>query len=282
VGHTDLVELSDGTWWAVMLGIRPTNGFFHHLGRETFLAPVSFAEDGWPLIGQRSKVPSSHRLPALPPHPFAASPSRDNFDAATLRAEWQFIRNPETRNWSLTARPGFLRLLGSASTLDDVQSQSALVRRQQHFDVRCRTKLDFEPSRDNEEAGLFVRAREGFHYDLALRHAKGARQVELMSTVNGIRSVVGAVSIGRGSVVLEIEADAKKYTFSVVVRGHRRVLGALPTQPLSSEYISTRGPMHFTGAMVGLYATGHGKRSQAPADFDWFEYVPGQSSVGLG
>ncbi|MDR1200600.1 MAG: hypothetical protein LBL58_03075 [Tannerellaceae bacterium] len=33
-----LVQLQDGSWWTVTLGIRPRNGRFQHLGRETFLA----------------------------------------------------------------------------------------------------------------------------------------------------------------------------------------------------------------------------------------------------
>ena len=41
-GHADLVELDDGSTWAVLLGIRPTAGRNHHLGRETFLAPVTW------------------------------------------------------------------------------------------------------------------------------------------------------------------------------------------------------------------------------------------------
>ena len=273
VGHADVVELKDGTFWAVMLGIRPKNGRFHHLGRETFLAPVSFTEGGWPLIGHQGTLPTSYVCPVLQPQPFAELPARDDFNAKALRLEWQFIRNPQPRDWSLTARPGFLRLIGAASTLDDVLSQSAVVRRQQHFEVRCRAKLEFEPQGDNEEAGMFVRAREGFHYDLALRHAQDERQLELISTVNGCRSVISATRVGKGPVIFEIGATAKKYTFSSVIRGHRRVLGSLPTQSLCSEYISGHGPMHFTGAMIGLYATGHGRRSRSPADFDWFEYI---------
>ena len=41
-GHADLVELDDGSTWAVLLGIRPAAGRNHHLGRETFLAPVAW------------------------------------------------------------------------------------------------------------------------------------------------------------------------------------------------------------------------------------------------
>lgn len=41
-GHADLVQTPDGDWWAVFLGIRPVGyPFRHHLGRETFLAPVA-------------------------------------------------------------------------------------------------------------------------------------------------------------------------------------------------------------------------------------------------
>ena len=44
---------------------------------------------------------------------------------------------------------------------------------------------------------------------------------------------------------------------------------------VSAETILRRsGRHHFTGAMLGLYATGNGVPSTAPADFDWFEYVP--------
>ncbi|UUZ93492.1 glycoside hydrolase family 43 protein [Paenibacillus sp. P25] len=51
-GHADLVQTRDGGWWAVCLGIRPPSyPMRHHLGRETFLAPVTWTDDGWPIIG---------------------------------------------------------------------------------------------------------------------------------------------------------------------------------------------------------------------------------------
>ena len=36
------------------------------------------------------------------------------------------------------------------------------------------------------------------------------------------------------------------------------------------------GRNHFTGVYLGMYATGLGRRSSVPADFDWFEYAPGR------
>ena len=274
LGHTDVVELENGEHWAVMLGIRPRFGRFHHLGRETFLCPVHFDSDGWPVF-ENGTLRSSYPCPKLAPHPFEPTPTRDDFDRPKLRPEWQFIRNPVARDWSLSARPGYLRLIGSAATLDDVSAQSALVRRQRHFECLCRAQLDFEPQSDGEEAGIVVRAREGFHYDLALRHVQGERRLELISTIDGERHPAVAVNAGHGPLQLEVEADARRYTFSAVIHGRRRTLGSLPARPLSCEYISRRNPMHFTGVMIGPYATGHGKRSRTPADFDWFEYEGG-------
>lgn len=51
VGHADLVEGPDGTWFAVYHGTRPRGAFpqFHLLGRETMLARVEW-RDGWPAI----------------------------------------------------------------------------------------------------------------------------------------------------------------------------------------------------------------------------------------
>ena len=40
VGHADMVELPDGSWWAVMLASRTNSGQYKNIGRETFICPV--------------------------------------------------------------------------------------------------------------------------------------------------------------------------------------------------------------------------------------------------
>ena len=68
IGHADLVQLKDGSWWAVCLGIRPVNGKYQHLGRETFLAPVTWDADGWPKVGKDGVVQETYLFPNLPSH----------------------------------------------------------------------------------------------------------------------------------------------------------------------------------------------------------------------
>ncbi|WP_263118518.1 glycoside hydrolase family 43 protein [Cellulomonas fimi] len=67
VGHADLVQAVDGSWWALLLGVRPYGGFHHNLGRETFLVPVTW-QDGWPVF-----APGEGRVPREVEVPFAAS-----------------------------------------------------------------------------------------------------------------------------------------------------------------------------------------------------------------
>jgi beta-xylosidase len=61
VGHADLVEGPDGGWAAVHLGvrIRGSSPGYHVLGRETFLAGITW-QDGWPRFEEdRFTVPAA-------------------------------------------------------------------------------------------------------------------------------------------------------------------------------------------------------------------------------
>ncbi|KPK57312.1 MAG: xylan 1,4-beta-xylosidase, partial [Planctomycetes bacterium SM23_32] len=149
-GHGDLVQAHDGSWWILFLGIRPVWGA-HHLGRETFLAPVTW-ENGWPAVNGGEPVSLEMKADGPPAHPWPAEPVRDDFEAPELRLGWNFRRNPHAEDWSLAERPGWLALHGSELTLDDAGSPAFLGRRQRHFDCRAACLIEFEPTRDGEEA----------------------------------------------------------------------------------------------------------------------------------
>ncbi|HEY4013059.1 MAG TPA: glycoside hydrolase family 43 protein [Polyangiaceae bacterium] len=275
-GHADFVELDDGTTWAVLLGIRPTGGRHHHLGRETFLAPVTFTKDGWPRIGERGRVELRMRGPSLPRHPFPSPPVRDDFDARDLSPTWSMLRNPEPGSISLARRRGFLRLAGTAVTLDEVGAPAFVGRRQEHFRVACRAALEFEPRGHGEEAGLTVRANERFHYDLAVGLGREGRTATLRASTRAKTRNVARVTLRPGPLVLELRATEERYAFAVRTGQRRLPLGELPTRGLSAETVGAGGPNYFTGAFIGLYATGNGAASTASADFDWFDYEPGR------
>jgi xylan 1,4-beta-xylosidase len=269
-GHADLVEAHDGSWWLLFLAFRPYGGDFHHLGRETYLAPVSWTEDGWPVVNHHRSIELMMDTPTLPMHPWPEESSHDDFDHATLRLCWNFLRNPHAEDWSLTDRPGWLRLYGSPLTLDTQDSPAFIGRRQQHFSCKARARLDFTPGCNGEEAGLVVLANENHHYEIALTCLDSMRCIVVRRQIGDLVAFVARQAIDDGPVELEIQASPEMYAFSYTLPGrpsHKLATGA--TRYLSSEVAGS-----FTGVYLGMYATGNGRANSVPADFDWFEYLP--------
>jgi xylan 1,4-beta-xylosidase len=276
LGHGDLVETPDG-WWAVFLGFRPQGGQFHHLGRETFLAPVTWT-NGWPLINGGKPIPATLAVPNLKPHPWAAEPMRDEFNTTILSPRWCFVRNPVEQNYSLTERPGWLRLHGTAVTLNDEDTPTFVGRRQTYLNCRAAAKLDFQPQQTNEEAGLTLRGNEKNHCDIIVTLVDGGRQVGLRKILDAqLSEPVSYRQIPPGKVVLSVKASPLSYEFFYqAAGGHETSLGTARTRDLSTETLTAQQGAHFnfTGLVIGLYATGNGSASIAPADFHWFEQRP--------
>jgi xylan 1,4-beta-xylosidase len=274
VGHADLVETPDG-WWLVCLAIRPQGGRFHHIGRETFLAPVVFNKDGWPVVNGNGTIAPEMQAPKLKPHVWEQSPARDEFNATSLALPWNFLRNPYDGDWSLTERPGFLRLHGSAVTLNDKDSPAFVGRRQEAFNCTASTRMEFDPNSEQDEAGLVVRGNDKHHYEIGVTLREGKRRVFLRKVVKGqVVEPVQYRDIQPGPVVLSVKASPLSYEFFCESpAGAKESLGTALTRDLSVEAIGFADGMCFTGAYFGMYATGNGQKSTKPADFDWFEYV---------
>jgi alpha-N-arabinofuranosidase len=271
LGHADLVETTEGKWFAVFLGVRP-NGYppCYHLGRETFLSPLTWATDGFPVIGEHGRISPEMDTP-LELHSAAEEPERDDFDSPTLEHDWNFLRNPDPEIYSLEERPGYLRLRGGAHGLDDVASPAWVGKRQCHFTVRVATSVEFAPAGEREEAGLVVRMNERHHYEIFVTQRSGRPSVVLRRRIGSLRAEVASRVLTpneSSSAVLVIDADRDKYVFSCGrSRNEIEPLGEGETRYLSTEVASG-----FTGVFFGIYATGNGARCEKAADFDWFEY----------
>ncbi|MBP7793300.1 MAG: glycoside hydrolase family 43 protein [Candidatus Goldbacteria bacterium] len=273
VGHADLTEI-DGTWFAVFLGVRP-NGYppCHHIGRETFLSPVTWADDGFPVIGNNGRV-SLEMETSLPMDTETDVMPRDDFDSEKFALCWNFLRNPDSSLYSLKERPGFLRLYGSADGLDDAASPAWVGRRQCHFVLRAACCLEFNPASDNEEAGLVVRMNERHHYEMFLSMRNGRPCVILRRRIGSLHSETACHPLPLKDIkriTLVIDADRDKYTFSYGcsenMEDDLHKLGEGETR-----YLSTEVAGGFTGVYMAMYASGNGSKCSHPADFDWFDY----------
>lgn len=277
-GHADIVEAQDGSWWLVCLGIRPQPfRKLHHLGRETFLASVTWDENGWPVVGQNGRIDPSIKGPDLPAATWPAPAPRDDFDGPALGRDWNFLRWPRAENWSLAARPGCLRLSGNAARLDDGAGVAFVGRRQEHAQCEAATLLDFTPEADGQEAGLTVWMNQEHHYEIAVTRHAGERQVIVRRRIGSLVAVVAQEPLAPGPVTLRVRAAQPEgayfappatYTFSYALAGEepRELAGG------EARYLSTEVAGGFTGIYFALYATSAGAQPAPPADFDWFEY----------
>ncbi|NLF40571.1 family 43 glycosylhydrolase [bacterium] len=267
-GHADLVQTPGGHWFMVCLGIRPF-GYHrvHVLGRETFLAPVTWDADGWPRVGDGRMIAlemESDHLPA--PCPWPVRPVRDDFDQPVLGVEWNFIRNPIVERYSLTERPGWLTLYGGPASLDRMEWPTFAGRRQEQLQSCASTLLDFASVADGEEAGLTVFQNYDHHYEIAVVRRDGANQLICRRRIGDLAAETASMSAPANPLHLRIRAEKDAYCLEYGVDGttyHCMDKGRM-------RYLSTEVGGRFTGVYFGLYATGNGKESSTPARFDWF------------
>ncbi|GIO35310.1 glycoside hydrolase 43 family protein [Paenibacillus antibioticophila] len=278
LGHADLAVDSNGDWWAAFLGVRLVDSGYSVLGRETFLAPVTWNDEGWPMIdnneGTVNLEMSVPRLPGEQGETMSARAAvfegKDDFEGPELPYGWTFLRNPAKESWSLKERDGWLTLHGQSAGLNDVGQVAFAGRRQQHVQSEWSTLLEYGNIGDGEEAGLCARRDEDAHYEIFLRQVDGKKLVGVRLTERGVSRIVAEVRVDADRVFFKIRASVADYSLLYSLDGQDWVLlGGGSARALSPEDFVNK--MCFTGVVIGLYASGNGKPASGAAQFDWFE-----------
>lgn len=258
-GHADFVQLPNGDWWAVFLATRPYAGGHYNTGRETFLLPVTWTENGWPVILEGdATVPYVHERPDLPAQRPPDVPKNgnftyiDDFDGDALLPYWTFIRTP-ARRWH-RVQGGWLSVQGRDAPLTSLQQPSFVGRRQQHVHATVSTAMRYYPQREGDHAGIAAFQNRQHFFLLAVAQVDGAPVVQLQRAAGGETEIIASAAIdlpADGPVYLRIEARGEAYDFSY---------GLAPGEwiPLlegaDGTLLSTETAGGFVGAMFGLYA----------------------------
>lgn len=271
VGHADLTQAPDGTWWAVLLGMRPYGGYHYNLGRETFVVPVQW-EDGWPLF-----APATGRVPAELEIPFAHAPlppAEQRAPSGVVPAgdlRWTAVRRPPSAvavprgtGWDLPLRP---------ATLADLDVPAFLGLRQQHrdVDVRAVVRADLAPG---EEVGVVIRQSEKDHVRLAMTHGEdGARHVVAVHVRGGVATELGRVPIEAGAddpVTLTVSARGQDYRLLVGGPGSEPSTVAV-ADGRTLDTVATGG---FLGLWIGVFGSSAGTPTTTVAHVDEVAYLP--------
>ena len=252
-GHADLVQTQEGDWWAVFLACRPIDGAFENLGRETFMMPVRWSADGFPIITQGDET-----VPMIVRHEgakrsdkvtFGNFEVRDEFTGAELSRDWLSLRGPLDGLCKLTG--GRLELICSPQRATQFCTPALVLRRLQHHKFNASTRMYFNPSADGEAAGMLVFKDENHQYFLKVAGAEGARTVSLESSGRQSRTLASAAVGNYGYIDLKVTSDGMDMAFWYAPDGKAwtRLIDKVP-----AEYLSTAEAGGFTGTTIGLYA----------------------------
>ncbi len=278
VGHPDLVETQNGEWWMVALAMRPYDGYYYNLGRETFLTPVvweelktEYTDTGfWPVVAPgEGRILFEHAAPDLPEHPWPTLPACDHFDSARLGMQWNFLRTPREPWYSLSERPGYLRLRLRPQAISELANPSFIARRQQHISCVARAAMEFTPRNESECAGLVLLQNHNFHFRFVLALGSDGPAIRLVKRERGEETVLAQKACAPGRAYLKVEARGQSYSFYAASQPEAWQPVA---ENVDGRILSTPVAGGFTGAYIGMYASSNGQPSQNTADFDWFEY----------
>jgi len=246
------------------------------LGRETAIQKMQW-RDGWLYTEAEPSMPTLQTpAPKLAVHPLTPTPERDDFDAPTLAIDWQWLRTPFPDTiFSLTARPGHLRLYGR-ETIGSLFTQGLVARRQQALCYSAETMMDFEPAHFQQAAGLICYyGANKFHYLHVTHDDVHGRHIRVMSALPDAPvgdAFTAPVAIPSGPIGLRVEVDEERLYFAWRLgdRPWQRLAQTFDASILSDE-AQMPGSPNFTGAFVGM-ACQDMAGTGAPADFDYFHY----------
>lgn len=264
-GHGDLFMDYHGQWWIVFLGIRTTNSFHHHLGRETFLAPVNWEEGKWPVVNGNRPIELEMEVDhILDNNQGESGDFFDNFSLSKLDNCWNFIRTPYLENYRYGM--GYLELTGTEISINEQDSPSLICKRQSHFSMEVTTELLCSPKDRGDEAGVTVFFSQEFHYEICLKFDDGQRYIVVKRRVLDIFHEEYRYPLNRDSIVLSIRSDKNNYYFGWgESQDEIQYISRASTQLLSAE-MSAKS---FTGNYIGLY--NHSKTG-TECRFNWFKY----------
>ncbi len=245
-GHADLLLTPEGDWYAVFLATRnASKQTGRNLGRETFLAPVTF-KDGWPVIGNNGFVELSMA------GGYAELASRDHFSLSFGKDLSLYpvlkVRAPHEENYLLDKEGKRLTLKGTCPIGKHLGHPTLLAIRQTEFVSSFHALLDVESL--EQEAGIALLHNSNYYYALTVQKEGELMRVSLDRMVHGHLSRNESILVdAQKSASLSILSDRKWYTFLL----GKTVIAKAPIYAMSN---TTSFDGSFTGALYAIFAVG--------------------------
>ncbi len=209
-GQGCIIDDENGNWYGLIFQDR------HGVGRVPLLMPVRWI-DNWPMLGDEDgKVPLNWETPLKKYDTGKRIVESDDFSTDKLKINWQWNHNPVNRAWSLTKRPGYLRLKTSRIVDNLFLAPNTITQRMEGPKCRGIVSLDISNMKDGDVAGfsafngdagiLSIVKTENKYYLLMTTNS-----VELDPTTKSVLNVAveekNRVEINQNTIFLRIDGD---------------------------------------------------------------------------
>ncbi|MBO4316425.1 MAG: glycoside hydrolase 43 family protein [Prevotella sp.] len=147
VGQGTIVQSGSGDWYGVIFQDRGA------VGRVPLVMPCRWI-DGWPMLGDEQGAIPTQMRPYAANQPVASIVKSDDFSDAKLGLHWQWNHNPVDEAWSLSDRPGYLRLKSSRVVPNLYLAPNTLTQRMEGPTCSGSIEIDLSHLKDGDCAGF--------------------------------------------------------------------------------------------------------------------------------
>ena len=273
-----IVDTKDGDWYGIIFQDRGG------VGRVLTLMPCRWI-NGWPMLGdENGKVPDTVRA-LKNGEPKTGIVKSDDFENSKLGLHWQWNHNPIDNAWSLTERPGFLRLKTSRVVPNIYLAPNSLTQRMMGPTSSASVCIDLSHLKDgdcagfaafNSDSGLLTVKKKGKRLVLEMSEQK----VELTEREKAVTAVeekvIESVDLKQNKIWLRIDADFRPSTDNRfggkdLATFYYSLDGEQWTKIGSDYKMGFDWRRFFMGSKFTLfcYAT---KKAGGYADFDYFDF----------
>jgi len=272
VAQGGIVDTPEGDWYAFLF--KEPNAS----GRVPVLVPMRWDIYDWPILGDSNgNIPTTLQMNLAQNYEQNLYVS-DEFNDTKLQLAWQWNHNPDNANWSLTEKPGYLRLRTGRTSKTIYHARNTLTQRV--FEPKCNgiVALETTSMKDGDKAGLMIlQALSGF---ICIEQDGEQKYIAMYTGDNDSTNYQLANAIVTRQARTEFNGDKVYFRVNCTFRGNassgtnetavfQYSLDETTWTTIGTTFNMQWTLRHFTGARFGLfnYAT---KEAGGYVDFDYF------------
>jgi len=277
-GHGDIIELDDGRNYMVLLGIRNQIERGSNMGRETFLAPITWEREPfewketkhlWPVVSPKTgRIELSNDFVFNNSIQNIETSFKDNFESDILNLKWNFRRYPIENIFHLNKNDKRLNLICHPNQIKERGRAALLGFKQTESSFEYLTQMYFEPNTNGSEAGISFFQKDDNYINFTLIKDNGKHYLQAYVVKKGelISTKKEHLKQFKGQIKFKVIADREAYKLYFLTKGtHFNLFATLDGSSLKSN--------GYTGAHLGLYATSNGRKTKDSASFEYVNYL---------